>query len=81
MTTLIEGQLQIDHERGVIYFHADIEAMQNGSAPTALRICGLGRVTYPFSDRQIDLTISPLSFADGKGGLIEKYEVRMIGVK
>jgi len=34
MTTIIEGQLEIDHERGVIYFH-------NNEGYTTLRICNL----------------------------------------
>ena len=35
MTTKIKGQLEIDHERGVIYFHADT------TGHTVLRICHL----------------------------------------
>jgi len=35
MTTTIEGQLEIDHERGVIYFH------ENKTGTSLLRICSL----------------------------------------
>ena len=34
MTTKIEGYIEIDHERGVIYFH-------NKLGYTTIRICGL----------------------------------------
>jgi hypothetical protein len=57
-TTLIAGILQIDHERGVIYFHSSKEAMQiQHYCPTPLRICGLGKINAPLQDRQIDITI------------------------
>lgn len=57
-TTIIQGELQIDHERGVIYFHSAITELNlNNRCPTPLRICGLGPVTNPFSDIQIDITI------------------------
>jgi hypothetical protein len=42
--TVISGQLEIDHERGVIYFH-DGEA---GSS--VLRICNLGSIQRPTSN-------------------------------
>lgn len=35
MTILIDGQLEIDQERGVIYFHSQV------TGTTALRICSL----------------------------------------
>ncbi len=50
MTTKIEGQLEIDNERGVIYFHSHRDY-------TVLRICRLpiplpkgNRVDFPFLD-------------------------------
>ncbi len=42
MTSTIKGQLEIDHERGVIYFHiSDLEAAKEIGAITLLRICSL----------------------------------------
>jgi hypothetical protein len=58
-TTLIEGILQIDHNRGVIYFHSNRKAMEiSHYCPTPLRICGLGEIQAPLEDRQIDITIT-----------------------
>lgn len=52
--TVINGQLEIDHERGVIYFHTtDHEAAQQFQALTILRICSLPK-PIP-KDRQIDI--------------------------
>jgi len=45
--TIIEGQLEIDHTRGVIYFH-------NNRGITVLRICRLGDI--PPDTVHIDLT-------------------------
>lgn len=61
-TTIIAGELQIDHERGVVYFHANVEAMKAGYTNTPLRICGLGKIEAPLGDRQIDLTIAQKLF-------------------
>ena len=47
-TSKIEGQLEIDHQRGVIYFHAK----KTGS--TLLRICSLPK-PIP-QDRHLDVT-------------------------
>ncbi len=41
MITKILGQLEIDHERGVIYFHHGKEGY------TVLRLCGLGKIADP----------------------------------
>ena len=50
MTTKIEGQLEIDHERGVIYFH------ENHTGKTRLRIC---KLPSPIpKDDQLDVTAS-----------------------
>ena len=46
-TTIISGELQIDHTRGVIYFHASVEAQGQNYCPTPLRICGLGNIEAP----------------------------------
>jgi len=55
--TQITGTLEIDHERGVVYFHSSIYGMKKGALPTPLRICGLGTIEHPLGDRQIDVTI------------------------
>jgi len=40
--TRIQGVLEIDHDRGVIYFHAVSEtALKKFGGPTILRICSL----------------------------------------
>jgi len=45
--TTIEGQLEIDHERGVIYFHSN-------TGQTSLRIC---RLPHPIpKDRSLDIS-------------------------
>lgn len=49
-TTKIEGQLEIDHERGVIYFHSS----KTGS--TVLRICRLPK-PIPVDDSLLDIRI------------------------
>ncbi len=38
MISKYEGELEIDHERGVIYFH------DKKTDSTVLRICGLGKI-------------------------------------
>ena len=48
MITHLEGELEIDHERGVIYFHNKA----NGSS--TLRICRLGKI--PENIQHIDIT-------------------------
>ena len=54
MTTKIHGQLEIDYDRGVIYFHADDGvAISQFGAVSILRICGL----YPMLPGAIDITI------------------------
>lgn len=54
MTTKIEGQLEIDHDRGVIYFHtSDPEMAEKFQGITLLRICNLPK---PIPERAIDIT-------------------------
>ena len=60
-TTLIAGELQIDHERGVIYFHSGVAAQKQGYCATPLRICGLPKIQAPLEDRQLDLTVRPFT--------------------
>jgi hypothetical protein len=51
MTTTINGQLEIDSERGVIYFHASEGPFAGASL---LRICSLPK-PIPL-DKQLDIT-------------------------
>jgi hypothetical protein len=42
MSKVYEGQLEVDHDRGVIYFHLGRRSdMKQLNAVTLLRICGL----------------------------------------
>lgn len=42
MTTRLNGELEIDHDRGVIYFHCyDFDTVDRMGTVTPLRICGL----------------------------------------
>lgn len=51
MKTTIDGQLEIDHERGVIYFHATEGPLAGASV---LRLC---RLPTPVPrDEQLDVT-------------------------
>ena len=56
-TQFISGQLQLDKDRGVMYFHANIEEQEKGCVPTPLRICGVGFLQDPNDGVQIDITI------------------------
>ena len=52
----IPGVLEIDHERGVIYFHtADKETLETFKTTNILRICGLGKMSVG----RIDITLRP----------------------
>lgn len=53
-TTKIVGQLEIDHIRGVIYFHADDKKYPH--AITVLRICRLGVIPKMKDLALIDIT-------------------------
>ncbi len=55
MTTKIKGELEIDHERGVIYFHtSDKKAITEFDGNiTILRICSLPN---PIPKRHLDIT-------------------------
>lgn len=51
MTIKIEGELEVDAERGVLYFHSLTRGM------TTLRICGLKNVLFGFDEgTQLDIT-------------------------
>ena len=41
--TVLSGTLEIDHDRGVIYFHADEGGLLDHGVPTPLRVCNLPR--------------------------------------
>lgn len=52
----IPGVLEIDHERGVVYFHTDdSKALKVYGATTILRICGLGKIPK----KAMDVTLRP----------------------
>jgi hypothetical protein len=54
----IPGILEIDHKRGVIYFHtADEKALETYQTTNVLRICGLGKMPVG----RIDITLRPKS--------------------
>ena len=55
MTTKIDGQLEIDHDRGVIYFHVNKEYAERHKVITLLRVC---KIPAPIPKYQhIDLII------------------------
>lgn len=52
--TEISGILEIDHDRGVIYFHTDDkQAMEEYGSQTILRLC---RLPLPMPERAMDVT-------------------------
>jgi hypothetical protein len=59
----IKGELEIDEERGVIYFHADLD---QGVCPTPLRICRLPRPIPTVSDA-VSLDVTHMVGADWRG--------------
>ena len=58
--TSINGTLEIDHERGVIYFHADEVETKTWEVPTPLRLCGLPRPIPEIHGRMLDITVRPI---------------------
>jgi hypothetical protein len=59
MITKVTGELEICHDRGVIYFHFTdkVDIMKYGQM-TPLRICGIDTPIPPLeSERQIDLHV------------------------
>lgn len=55
--TILTGQLEIDHDRGVIYFHlSDQEEVMDRGVVTALRICSLPRPIPQVKERLLDIT-------------------------
>lgn len=56
-STFLNGQLEICHERGVIYFHLNEEKeVMEWSVVTALRICHLPIPIPEIKDRSLDIT-------------------------
>jgi hypothetical protein len=63
MTVKIVGELEVDIERGVIYFHNYTNGISN------LRICGLREKTVDFTVKsQLDITI-PIVMRSEMGGI------------
>lgn len=55
--TILNGQLEIDHDRGVIYFHLTDEAeVKERQVVTALRIYQLPRPIPEIQGRMLDIT-------------------------
>lgn len=57
MRTALKGILEIDHERGVIYFHLTEEQdVMDRKVVTPLRICRLPKPIPEIKDRSLDIT-------------------------
>ena len=54
-TTKIRGELEIDHDRGVIYFHGDESCIEEFRVQTVLRICRLPTPVPSVKRRMLDL--------------------------
>ncbi len=55
--TRIKGELEIDHDRGVIYFHVnDLNFVVEHGVNTVLRICRLPRPIPEIDQRMLDIT-------------------------
>jgi hypothetical protein len=55
--TRLKGELEINHERGVIYFHiTDEREILKRRVVTPLRICSLPRPIPPIQERMLDIT-------------------------
>ena len=62
--TVIDGQLEIDHLRGVIYFHCSDPAIaEKWNGVTLLRVCGL---PTPLPERAMDVSFRD-SMCDWRG--------------
>jgi hypothetical protein len=57
MKTEIKGTLEVDHERGVVYFHVDPEEVARVKQATALRIGGLPRPVPSLVGFQMDVNM------------------------
>lgn len=73
MTRTYEGQLEIDAERGVIYFHSAATGV------TLLRICGVPKpIPLPDENNLLDIT---LYMAAAYRGLIRTWLTSWVGNK
>jgi hypothetical protein len=54
--TVISGYLEIDHQRGVIYFHADPLAALKHEVPTVLRLSALPHPIPEIKGRMLDVS-------------------------
>ena len=70
MTRKFRGELEIDADRGVIYFHAEspVTAVEYGSV-TILRICNL---PTPIPKKSLDVTHLVGCDWDGRPGKLKK---------
>lgn len=60
MKTTLQGTLEIDHDRGVVYFHLDEAAsVAELGVHTVLRIQGLPRPIPEIKERMLDVSIRP----------------------
>ncbi|MFA5766522.1 MAG: hypothetical protein WC919_01185 [Candidatus Paceibacterota bacterium] len=67
----IPGILEIDHERGVIYFHtADEKALEIFKTTNVLRICGLGKMPVG----RVDITLRPKSQLNSDTAALVSYD-------
>ena len=67
MITRIPAELEIDHERGVIYVHlTDKKKVKELGTQTALRICGLPRPIPQLNERMLDINVAH-SLCDWEG--------------
>lgn len=73
MSVLINGQLEIDSERGVVYFHASEGDLAGG---TVLRINSLP-TPIPL-DRQLDITPEGRSVVNWNGCRLHHQEVTLL---
>ena len=57
MSTVLNGQLEIDHNRGVIYFHlTDPEDVKKYGTVTVLRICSLPKPIPEIKGNSLDIS-------------------------
>lgn len=62
MTASIFGHLEVDCERGTVYFHSTPVAQSITKChPIPLRIHGLDKIPFPFKNKQINITVDQAS--------------------
>lgn len=56
MRTILKGHLEVQHERGVVYFHLETETdVKKHEVVTPLRICGLRPIPEFKDGFQLDI--------------------------